>query len=466
MLRYKHQKGSVVLLAGVLTFSAAVPVFAKIQTATPAKESSEETTEKTGEETAEEVTVVPMTLEEIQTEVLKNNRIKTTLELNYKKVLAGLDAIDDGLSDLTDAQDNAAHARKKAGEAASQGQSAINGALSYDTSAGLSENTLGTVSSALLSGSAQIASAMEDMTDSIADTQRDSLEEQQEDLKNKKLDLKKTEEDWNNQALLVSQLLVLKTAQVEEGIGLLEEKQALMERLYSIEEKKAALGFSIDVDLKQAKLSVTANQKDIDDAKNGLILLKRQINDLMGRPVDNALEITAPELTRVIEYAPEYSDELLKEATDKNYQLKTLTRDYQQAERKTKDSTLYDGQIKAHELDMDIANVSIESQKVSISNDLKKKLDSINKAAAAYQLQKDTYDKAKIQWEQQQKSAKLGLISAVEIQALGLQFEQNELTLMQAAYDYDLAWEEYHRLMEGTSLDIYDTYKEQIGSKE
>ncbi len=463
MLQNKYQKGSAVLLAGVLTFSGVVPVFAKNQTTTAAKESTGETAVEADEEIAQEIRVEPMTLEEIQKEVLKNNRIKTTLELNYKKVLAGLDAIDDGLSDLKDAQDSAAHARRDAGEAASEGKSAISGALSYDTSAGLSENTLGAVSSALLSGSAQIASAMEDMTDTIADNQRDSLEDQQEDLKNTKLDLTKTQEDWNNQALLVSQLLVVKTAQVEEGISLLEEKQALMERLYSIEEKKAALGFSIDVDLKQAKLSVAANLKDIEDAKNGLILLKRQINDLMGRPIDNALEITAPERTRVIEYAPEYSEELLKEATDKNYQLKTLRRDYQQAKEKTKDNTLYDGQIKAHELEMDIANVSIESQEVAISNDLKKKLDSINKAATAYQLQKDTYDKAKTQWEQQQKSAQLGLISAVEIQALELQFEQNELALMEAAYDYDLAWEEYRRLMEGTSLDIYDTYKEQIG---
>ncbi|WP_304508556.1 TolC family protein [Anaerotignum sp.] len=477
MGKFKYQKGSALLLAGVLTFTLAIPAYAKTTVAkddtakdeTVKDETSKDEVSKdeaskdeaTQEET-EEHEVEAMTLEEIQKEVLENNRIKTTLALNYKKVLSGLDAIDDGLSDLKDAQDSAAHARKEAGEAASSGKSAINGALSYDEDAGLSENTLGAVSSALLSGSAKIASAMEDMTDSIADTQRDELEDQQEELKNTKQDLNKTQEDWNNQALLVSQLLVEKTVQVEQGIALLEKKQELMERLYSIEEKKKALGFSIEIDLTQAKLSVTQNEKDIQDAQNGLTLLKRQLNDLMGRPIDDALEIEAPEKTRKIEYAPEYSEELLKEATDKNYQLKTLRRDYQQAEKKSNDTTLYDGQIKVHETDMDIANVSMEDQKIAIANDLKKKLDSINKAAAAYQIQKDTYDKAKTQWEQQQKSAELGLVSAVEIQALELQFEQNDLAILEAAYDYDLAWEEYHLLMDGTSLDIYDTYKEQI----
>lgn len=473
MGKFKYEKGSALLLAGILTFTMAMPAYAKTTVAedgtTKDETTKEETTrdetktdEATKEETPEEPEVEAMTLEEIQKEVLENNRLKTKLALNYKKVLSGLDAIDDGLSDLKDAQDSAAHARKEASQAASSGKSAISGALSYDQDAGLSENALGAVSSALLSGSAKIASAMEDMTDTIADNQRDELEDQQEELKNTKQDLNKTQEDWNNQALLVSQLLVEKTVQVEQGIGLLEEKQELMERLYSIEEKKKALGFSIEIDLTQAKLSVTQNEKDIEDAQNGLTLLKRQLNDLMGRPIDDALEIEAPEKTRKIEYAPEYSEELLKQATDKNYQLKTLRRDYQQAEEKSDDTTLYDGQIKVHEVDMDIANVSMEDQKIAIANDLKKKLDRINKAAAAYQIQKDTYDKAKTQWEQQQKSAELGLVSAVELQALELQFEQNDLALLEAAYDYDLAWEEYHLLMEGTSLDIYDTYKEQI----
>ena len=445
MINNKYPKGSALLLAGILAFSMTVPAFAKVRVAT--KE--------------EETITGPMTLEQIQKEVLKNNRIKTTIELNSKKILAGLDAIDDGLSDLTDAQDSAAHARQSAGEAALKGQGTIGSVISPTSP--VSDQVLGGVSSGLLSGSAKMASAMEDMTDSIADSKRDDLEDQQQDLKNKKQDLNKTQEDWNNQALLVSQLLVEKTVQIESGIRLLEEKQELLERVYQITEKKAALGLSIDVDLKQAKLTVQQNSKDIQDAKDGLILIKRQLNDLMGRPIDDTLEVIAPDRARIIEYAPEYSEELLKEAIDNNYQLKTLQRDYQQAEKKTKDSTLYSGQIKAHEVDMDIAKVSVETQKTNIANDLKKKLDSINKAAAAYQLQKDTAEKAKIQWEQQQKSAKLGLISAVEIQGLQLQFEQTDLALMQAAYDYDLAWEEYRRLMEGTSLDIYDTYKKQIG---
>ncbi|MDD4844275.1 MAG: TolC family protein [Anaerotignum sp.] len=453
MAKLKYQKCGALLLASLLTFSMAVPAFAQVTT------QKEDTSQA---ETLEEPVVVPLTLEEIQKEVLKNNRLQTTLALNYKKILSGLDAIDDGLDDLADAQDDAADARRLAGQAASSGSSTISSVIAVDPTAGATEHVLGTVSSGLLSGSAKIASGMEDMTDSIADAQRDTLEDQQEDLKNTKMDLNKTQEDWKNQALLVTQLLVEKTVQVEQGLGLLEEKLELMERLYAIEEKKAALGFSTDTDLVQAKLAVSQNSKDIDDAKNGLTLLKRQMNDLMGRPIDDPLEVEAPELTRVIEYAPEYSEELLKEATDKNYQLKTLRRDYQQAEEKTKDYTLYSGQIKMSETDMDIAKVAMETQEVAIANDLKKKLDSINKAATAYQLQKDTYDKAKTQWEQQQKSAKLGLVSAVEIQGLELQFEQAELAKLQAAYDYDLAWEEYHLLMSGTSLDIYDTYKEQI----
>lgn len=454
---YQYKKMNALLLTGVLAAGMAVPAFAA------ETKQAEETTEPTAEAPKAE----PMTLEEIQKLVLKNNRLKTTLELNAKKVTAGLSAIDDGLDELQDTQDDAARARKQASQAASVGQAgtgqigqiggSVGGAVG-DALGGLAD-----ISSGLLSGSAKTASAMEDMVDSIADQQRDTLEDQQTELKNTKLDLNKTKEDWNNEALAVTQLLVTKTVQVEKGVSLLSQKQALLERVCQIEEKKAELGFSTPTDLSGKKLEVSQGAKDLQDAKDGLTLLKRQLNDLMGRELDEELNITPPELTRTIETAPEYSEDLLKTATNKNYKLKTLRRDKQQAKEKSEDMSQYDGQIRASELDMDLADVAMKDQEANIANDLKKKLDRINAAAAVYQNKKDANAKAKIEWEQQQKSAALGLVSAVELQALQLQYEQTEMELSAAAYDYDLAWEEYNMLMDGTTLDIYDTYKAQIG---
>lgn len=454
---YQYKKMNALLLTGVLAAGMAVPAFAA------ETKQAEETTEPTAEEPKAE----PMTLEEIQKQVLRNNRLKTTLELNAKKVTAGLSAIDDGLDELQDSQDDAARARKQASQAASQGQATIDATLGQlggiQGGTSLSDNLWKEVSGKLLSGSVKTASAMEDMVDSIADQQRDTLEDQQTELKNTKLDLNKTKEDWNNEALAVTQLLVTKTVQVEKGVSLLSQKQALLERVCQIEEKKAELGFSTPTDLSGKKLEVSQGAKDLQDAEDGLTLLKRQLNDLMGRELDEELNITPPELTRTIETAPEYSEDLLKTATNKNYKLKTLRRDKQQAKEKSEDMSQYDGQIRASELDMDLADVAMKDQEANIANDLKKKLDRINAAAAVYQNKKDANAKAKIEWEQQQKSAALGLVSAVELQALQLQYEQTEMELSAAAYDYDLAWEEYNMLMDGTTLDIYDTYKAQIG---
>lgn len=452
----QYKKACALLLAGTLTTGMAVPAFA-----------AETETEET-EPTAEAPKAEPMTLEEIQKLVLKNNRLKTTLELNAKKVAAGLSAIDDGLEELQDTQDDAAHARKQASQQASAGQAGANGILGGLIQGGVDptknpSGILAGISSGLLSGTVKTASAMEDMVDSIADQQRDTLEDQQTELKNTKLDLNKTKEDWDNEALAVTQLLVTKTVQVEIGVDLLTQKQALLERVSQIEEKKAELGFSTPTDLSGKKLEVSQGAKDLQDAKDGLTLLKRQLNDLMGRELDEELNITPPELTRTIETAPAYSEELLKTATQKNYKLKTLRRDRQQAKEKSEDMSKYAGQIRASELDMDLADVAMKDQEAAIANDLKKKLDRINAAAAVYQNKKDAHAKAKTEWEQQQKSAKLGMVSAVELQALELMYEQTELELTAAAYDYDLAWEEYNMLMDGTTLDIYDTYKAQIG---
>lgn len=445
---YPYKKACALLVTGALTTGAAVPALAaETKTATPA--------------TAEESKTKAMTLKEIQELVVKNNRLKTTLTLNQEKVIAGLSAIDDGLKDLKDSQDKVAHARRDASTSASQGKDLLGGLIAADPT-NQSNQILAGISSALLSGAVKTASGMETLVDNVADRQRDTLEDQQTELKNTKMDLNKTKEDWENESLAVTQLLVTKTVQVEKGVSLLTQKQSLLERVCKIEEKKQELGFSTGTDLSEKKLAVSEGAKELQNAKDGLTLLKRQLNDLMGREIDEELIITPPELTRTIEAAPAYSEELLKTATDKNYKLKTLRRDKQQAEADSKKNDRYDGQLKASRVDMQLADVSTEEEKVNIANDLKKKLDAINTAAAEYQNKKDANSKAKIEWEQQQKSAKLGLVSAVELQALELQYEQTEMELSAAAYAYDLAWEEYNMLMNGTTLDIYDVYKSKL----
>ena len=445
---YPYKKACALLVTGALTTGAAVPALAaETKTAAPT--------------TAEESKTKAMTLKEIQELVVKNNRLKTTLTLNQEKVIAGLSAIDDGLKDLKDSQDKAAHARRDASTSASQGKDLLGGLIAADPT-NQSNQILAGISSALLSGAVKTASGMETLVDNVADRQRDTLEDQQTELKNTKMDLNKTKEDWENESLAVTQLLVTKTVQVEKGVSLLTQKQSLLERVCKIEEKKQELGFSTGTDLSEKKLAVSEGAKELQSAKDGLTLLKRQLNDLMGREIDEELIITPPELTRTIEAAPAYSEELLKTATDKNYKLKTLRRDKQQAEKDSKKNDRYDGQLKASRVDMQLADVSTEEEKVNIANDLKKKLDAINTAAAEYQNKKDANSKAKIEWEQQQKSAKLGLVSAVELQALELQYEQTEMELSAVAYAYDLAWEEYNMLMNGTTLDIYDVYKSKL----
>ena len=449
---YPYKKACALLVTGALTTGAAVPALAA-EAKTEAPQNAEESKTKA------------MTLKEIQELVVKNNRLKTTLTLNQEKVIAGLSAIDDGLKDLKDSQDKAAHARRDASTSASQGQAGLGQITSGSTGSAALDAALGglaSISSGLLSGAVKTASGMETLVDNVADRQRETLEDQQTELKNTKMDLNKTKEDWENESLAVTQLLVTKTVQVEKGVSLLTQKQSLLERVCRIEEKKQELGFSTGTDLSEKKLAVSEGAKELQSAKDGLTLLKRQLNDLMGREIDEELIITPPELTRTIETAPAYSEELLKTATDKNYKLKTLRRDKQQAEKDSKDTSKYDGQIKASKVDMQLADVSTEEEKVNIANDLKKKLDAINTAAAEYQNKKDANSKAKIEWEQQQKSAKLGLVSAVELQALQLQYEQTEMELSAAAYAYDLAWEEYNMLMNGTTLDIYDVYKSKL----
>ena len=191
---YPYKKACALLVTGALTTGAAVPALAaETKTAAPT--------------TAEESKTKAMTLKEIQELVVKNNRLKTTLTLNQEKVIAGLSAIDDGLKDLKDSQDKAAHARRDAGTSASQGKDLLGGLIAADPT-NQSNQILAGISSALLSGAVKTASGMETLVDNVADRQRDTLEDQQTELKNTKMDLNKTKEDWENESLAVTQLLV------------------------------------------------------------------------------------------------------------------------------------------------------------------------------------------------------------------------------------------------------------------
>lgn len=154
---YPYKKVCALLVTGALTTGAAVPALAaETKTAAPA--------------TAEESKTKAMTLKEIQELVVKNNRLKTTLTLNQEKVLAGLSAIDDGLKDLKDSQDKAAHARRDAGTSASQGQAGLGQITSGSTGSAALDAALGglaSITSGLLSGAVKTASGMETLVDNV-----------------------------------------------------------------------------------------------------------------------------------------------------------------------------------------------------------------------------------------------------------------------------------------------------------
>ena len=166
---YPYKKACALLVTGALTTGAAVPALAaETKTAAPT--------------TAEESKTKAMTLKEIQELVVKNNRLKTTLTLNQEKVIAGLSAIDDGLKDLKDSQDKAAHARRDAGTSASQGQAGLGQITSGSTGSAALDAALGGLAS-ITSGlpfrcSRKTASGMETLVDNVADRQRDTLEDQ------------------------------------------------------------------------------------------------------------------------------------------------------------------------------------------------------------------------------------------------------------------------------------------------
>ena len=282
-------------------------------------------------------------------------------------------------------------------------------------------------------------------------------------IENKQDDVTKSQEDWNEEVKLVTNLLVRKTVTMEHTQDLLEQKAALLQKQYAVALKQEEIGLSVPVKTKDIQLSIQETATQLQQVKDGVHLLKRQLNDMMGRSLDASLPIKPVPETGYVANIPTYSADLLKQVKDNSYTLKTLQRDidnYKEDAQDLKDKGQYESDtLKIYDLNIELSKVSIKDTEASLDNSLKKLIDEVNVTGQIYQETIDGYQNATAKYQQNKKYAEVGLISPLTLQAAGLEYEQAALTRQQAAYDYALAKLEYEAFLKGTDLSIYEQYK-------
>lgn len=312
--------------------------------------------------------------------------------------------------------------------------------------------------SQLNSGISTAEDAIEQLWDGL-----DEVDTTLRTIENKQDDVTKSQADWDEEVKLITNLLVRKTITMEHTQDLLEQKAALLQKQYAVAIKQEEVGLSVPVNTKDIQLSIEETATQLEQVKDGVQLLKRQLNDMMGRSLDAALHIEPVAEPGYVSIAPSYSADLLKQARENDYTLKTLQRDidnYKEDAQDLKDEGKFESDtLKIYDLNIELSKMSIQNEETALDNDLKKLIDAVKVAGQTYQEKLDAYQNAGVKYQQTEKYAEVGLISPLAFQAAGLEYEQAALTRQQAAYDYALAKLEYEAFLKGTDLSIYEQYK-------
>jgi len=279
----------------------------------------------------------------------------------------------------------------------------------------------------------------------------DQINDSLDDMKNNKDDLNKTMKDLETQMRYTAASLSLSVAQLEASIDLLEDQIALADKGVKIAELQGKLGMNISTDIEKQKAAKKEAEKTLEDTKETLSVVKRNINILIGRNAGNPLEVVPMNLPVAIDPAPAYTEALIDKFTDNNYKLKTLERD----KADLKDSVDNDmGSDERQKIDYDVEakNQEIKNQKQVIADDLKAMLAKINSDGEAYKVSRQKYVTEKKNFEYTQKKYELGMISEMQLRQAELALAQAELTNMQNGYQFYLDWQKYYAAEKGVDV--------------
>lgn len=330
-----------------------------------------------------------------------------------------------------------------------------------DLTAALNKDPNNTVLQAQLKAmKIQYASAMTSM-DSMASSAQagldsalagiDQINDSLDDMKNNKDDLNKTMKDLETQMRYTAASLSLSVAQLEASIDLLENQIALADKGVKIAELQGKLGMNISTDIEKQKAAKKEAEKTLEDTKETLSVVKRNINILIGRNAGNPLEVVPMNLPVAIDPAPAYTEALIDKFTDNNYKLKTLERD----KANLKDSVDNDmGSDERQKIDYNVEakNQEIKNQKQVIADDLKAMLAKINSDGEAYKVSRQKYVTEKKNFEYTQKKYELGMLSEMQLRQAELTLAQAELTNMQNGYQFYLDWQKYYAAEKGVDV--------------
>lgn len=291
------------------------------------------------------------------------------------------------------------------------------------------------------------------MNPSAIEELRDALRDADDAFK----DMQRGKEDFEQQLEYTVEQLYTNILKQQNTINMMEKSYELKTQQLFIERIKKDLGLTTTSAIDSLAVEVSSLFSSIRDTKNALKIMQWKFNDMLGRNLEEPLNLKEVEIEVVYQY-PEYNS--LLEKLNQNYaKVSQLKRDIDKKTDDLDDDNIKDDDNKKALTKLDIKDkeLQLENEKVTLQTKAQSLIDNIKSKIKAYQLAEISYNTAKQTYEWDKKKYELGMISKLQLDASEMAYLEAANKKEAAGYDYFLAKHEIELAEQGILLSANST---------
>ena len=266
-----------------------------------------------------------------------------------------------------------------------------------------------------------------------------------------KEDLQDALKDLEHIMRYTSAQMALSIVQLEESMGLIEKQVALLDKSIAVYELQEKLGMATTINVDTQRTSKVEAENQLRDYKEQLDNLKRALNQLIGRPANNELNVVPMKLSSVIEPAPKFTEELINEFVEVNPEMITLLEEREDLKDSVK-SGMGSDEKQDIEYKIQAKNMELKKQRQAAEDDLKAMIATMNKNAVNYRVSKEKLATEQKNFAIAQKKYELGMISQMQLMQNELTLAQAELTNLSNGYQHYFDWQQFKLARQGIAL--------------
>ena len=297
------------------------------------------------------------------------------------------------------------------------------------------------------SASNAAADAMFDQTISQIQQLNDALDQMAEG----KEDLQDAIEDLAHIMRYTSSQLALSIVQLTDSAALMEKQVALLDKSIAIYELQEKLGMATTINVDTQRTSKVEAENQLRDTMEQIDNLKRSLNQLIGRPVNNELNVVPMKLAGVIDPAPKFTQELISEFVEIDPDVVALLEERQDLKDSVK-SDMGSDEKQDIEYQIQAKDLEIKKQRQAAEDDLKAMIATMNKNAVNYRVSMEKLATEQKNFEIAQKKYELGMISQLQLMQNELTLAQAELTNLSNGYQHYFDWQQFKLARQGIAL--------------